>query len=705
MNILSNTYRKQGFEVKEKNDSLLISFKDSSKTDIIVRFDNSSTPLSFEKVKVHYEHFFILGKKVNCFQYRLICPGGFDQECEFFSQVNIALSGQEYLDSLSNINHIELFAHNDIAYSKLISQLNVADKACVIQPTGTGKSLILAKFISDRPNSNFVYLSPSKFIFKEVNKHLINSNNIKFITFHKLINLTVKEIQHLNPDFIIVDEFHRCGGEEWGSGVELLLKTYPDAKLLGTTATHIRYLDDKRNMADEMFDGNIAHHLTLSKALALGILPTPKYISALYKFDEEYLRVKKSIASSLAEDKKILLERLNKVKLEFENTRSIPNILQQHISGDIQKIIVFTKDIKHLRKHKPMVLKWFYSLGYNNIKVYEVYSENELKNKDVFKAFEEQNEGLGIIFSVNMLNEGIHVKGVNCIIMLRDTESPIIYYQQMGRCLTVGADKPLIFDLVNNFANIRHRNLENEVFNESLKISELYKSKGFQYQEINFEIIDKVRDIKDLLNSIESTADNWTYFINRLLEFKSTHKHCKVSGRYICPDGYNLGNRCNKIRIRVKNNNYPPERIEKLKSIGFFDNIKIDKHWELFLSELLNFKYIFNHCKVPLKYVSPNGYKLGVRTHDIRSQNLSLEKKEILNSIGFVWNTFDASWSNFVVEIKKYFDIHGHFNVPKGYRTNEFDLHYKCGHAKRNYKHGKLSKETVDQLKTIGFLR
>jgi len=55
------------------------------------------------------------------------------------------------------------------------------------------------------------------------------------------------------------------------------------------------------------------------------------------------------------------------------------------------------------------------------------------------------------MFSVNMLNEGIHVPNVNAVLMLRTTSSRIIYMQQMGRCLTAAnTEKPLVLDMVDN---------------------------------------------------------------------------------------------------------------------------------------------------------------------------------------------------------------------------------------------------------------
>ena len=50
-----------------------------------------------------------------------------------------------------------------------------------------------------------------------------------------------EELAQIQPDYIILDEFHRAGAEMWGEGVRNLLKTYPDAPILGLSATNIRY--------------------------------------------------------------------------------------------------------------------------------------------------------------------------------------------------------------------------------------------------------------------------------------------------------------------------------------------------------------------------------------------------------------------------------------------------------------------------------
>ena len=72
-----------------------------------------------------------------------------------------------------------------------------------------------------------------------------------------------------------------------GEAIRLLLKTFPDMKVLGLSATPIRYLDNQRDMADELFDNCIADCMTLGEAIARGILPAPKYVVSLYTIDKE----------------------------------------------------------------------------------------------------------------------------------------------------------------------------------------------------------------------------------------------------------------------------------------------------------------------------------------------------------------------------------------------------------------------------------
>ena len=153
---------------------------------------------------------------------------------------------------------IILYKHNLQAYQSLKLVLEQSGRACVVHPTGTGKSYIGFKLCEDYPDKKFCWLSPSEYIYRTQIENLNKDHgyekgddpfsNIHFCTYAKLSYLSKADLAAIAPDYIILDEFHRCGAEVWGTGVQRLLAMYPDAKLVGLSATAIRYLDNQRDI-------------------------------------------------------------------------------------------------------------------------------------------------------------------------------------------------------------------------------------------------------------------------------------------------------------------------------------------------------------------------------------------------------------------------------------------------------------------------
>ena len=52
-------------------------------------------------------------------------------------------------------------------------------------------------------------------------------DNICFFTYAKLMQMYVSDLVQIQPDYIVLDEFHRCGARMWGAGVKELLNLYP----------------------------------------------------------------------------------------------------------------------------------------------------------------------------------------------------------------------------------------------------------------------------------------------------------------------------------------------------------------------------------------------------------------------------------------------------------------------------------------------
>ena len=88
--------------------------------------------------------------------------------------------------------------------------------------------------------------------------------------------------------------------------------------------------------------------------------------------------------------------------------------------------------------------------------IYKVHSkQSKVINDEQLNKFQ-NNSGLNIIFAVNILNEGVHLSGVDCVIFLRKTSSNILYNQQLGRVIADYSNEPIVFDLVNNIDNLNN---------------------------------------------------------------------------------------------------------------------------------------------------------------------------------------------------------------------------------------------------------
>lgn len=160
------------------------------------------------------------------------------------------------------------------------------------------------------------------------------------------------EIAEICSDYIILDEFHRCGADMWGKGVAKLLGTFPNVPVLGLSATAVRYLDNRRDMADELFDGNVASEMTLGEAIVRGILNPPKYVLSVYSYqkDLELLEVRVKNAGEgnrkrqLTDEQKCKLESVGMVfgktasdeacELQFANAKAY---FEQHGNLNVSK--------------------------------------------------------------------------------------------------------------------------------------------------------------------------------------------------------------------------------------------------------------------------------------------------------------------------------------------------------------------------------
>jgi len=483
---------------------------------------------------------------------------------------------------------IKLKKHNEEAYKKIQESFNKSDKVAVIHPTGTGKSFLALKLIEDNKNKKAIYVAPSNAILHNIKKNILNSNmdiaelpKLKRVLYQGLMNLSDEEMEKLEYDIIILDEFHHCGAPEWGNGVDRLLMRNPNAKVLGLSATPIRYFDKLRNMAEELFNDNIASEMTLEEAINDRILPKAKYVSALYGYSEELEKMKSNIEKIKDPIKRKIAEgmfdRLSK-KLD-ENTKNLPTLLSEHMMNKSGKYIVFCKNIDDMNEKLKQVQAIFGEVN-PNIKTYAVSSKLK-ENEKKLSEFENDSsdDKLKLMFAVDMLNEGYHINDLDGVVMMRPTYSPTVYAQQLGRALTIKEEdekEPIIIDLVNNFDSIK---IIEDLY-EKLSVYEASNAKMNNcIEKSKISIYDTTQEFREIVQKItELTTGNRKNSISLQEKIEIFERFSKtgeeLNGQTIY-EGYPIGIWAIQIRSAIKNGrsniSATEEQLETLSKLGILD--------------------------------------------------------------------------------------------------------------------------------------
>lgn len=605
---------------------------------------------------------------------------------------------------------LNLFQHNRSAYETAVLMLAETGKAAVIHPTGTGKSFIGFKLCEDNPDKTICWLSPSDYIFRTQLENLKDAfpdaslDNVRYFTYAKLMNLTESDLSDIKPDYIILDEFHRAGAELWGEGVRQLLNAYPYAKLLGLSATVIRYLDNQRNMADELFDGNIASEMTLGEAIVRGILNPPKYVLSIFAYQESLakyeIRVKKVQNKAVRDKAEKYLEALRRA---LDKADGLDAIFDKHMTDRTGKYIIFCANYDAMLDAMAKVDEWFGMVD-TAPHIYSVYSleGNANKNFDNFKV-DDDNSHLRLLFCIDALNEGIHVENVLGVILLRPTVSPIIYKQQIGRALSASKTTvPVIFDIVNNIENLYSIDSIKEEMQTAIQYFREYDC-DYDIVNDNFDVIDEVRECVELFNELEETLTaSWDIMYLEAKRYYEENGDLLVPQTYINDHGYRVGQWVNVQRVNYRKKQFLSEsRIRRLEAIGMDWQTADERFWN----------ESYRKCKV---YFEQHGSLEGIRTSDphldawlvlqrkkYKEGLLSPDKIQLLETVGMVWS-FDT-WEQFYEAAKRFYEENGHLDIQVGYVTADGLKLGQWFRSMRNmHREGTLFEEKTRRLEAIG---
>lgn len=347
-----------------------------------------------------------------------------------------------------------------VAFVKNIIQLysNNVKKALLTSSTGTGKTIASAFAVRELDPERMLFvvhreqiakqaLNSYKRIFGESKTYGLLSGNQKDMhadcMFSTMQMMAKPEIhQSFDPDafdVIILDECHHAGSSSYQK-----IMAYFDPKFwLGMTASP----DTSNYDIYELFDHNIAYEIRLQQALEENLLCPFHYfgitdleINGKVFDDDSGLRDFNNLVSDDRVDH--VLE-----KAEYFG-----------YSGSRVKGLVFCS-----RKDEAKDL----SLKFNqrSKKNGQLYRTEVLTGEDSQERREKvigqltadglSEDCIDYIFTVDIFNEGVDIPEINQVIMLRPTESPVIFIQQLGRGLRKYEDKEyvVILDFIGNYMN------------------------------------------------------------------------------------------------------------------------------------------------------------------------------------------------------------------------------------------------------------
>ena len=331
---------------------------------------------------------------------------------------------------------------------KLIKQGE--SRAILVSATGTGKTYASAFAVKDFNPKRFLFLvhreqiakqsiNAYKNVFKNhENFGLLSGNSKDFdknYLFSTIQTMSKDDVYtRYDPDYfdyIIIDEVHKAGALSY----QKIFNYFTPKFYLGMTASPER--TDGFNIY-ELFDNNIAHEIRLQEALEEDLLCPFHYFGISdVEFEDNTFDDDFKDFNLLASQKRVdyLLE-----KSEFYG-----------YSGDRIKALVFCSR----KKEAELLSKEFNKRGHPSM-VLTGDDSQKTRLEAIDRLTNDKNPNkIEYIFSVDIFNEGVDIPEINQVLLVRPTESPIIFIQQLGRGLRKYKNKEfvVILDFIGNYKN------------------------------------------------------------------------------------------------------------------------------------------------------------------------------------------------------------------------------------------------------------
>ena len=506
-------------------------------------------------------------------------------------------------------------------------------------------------------------------------------------------------------DLIIADEAHRCAGKA-SSDYALLLNdaNIPSSKRLFMTATpkifQAHFMRkagesgvDVVSMDDEALFGPVLHRLTFDEAIENDLLTDYRVVVV----GVDQLFYKDMI------DKRRLVKTDTDIQSDAQSLASHIGLAKAVKDYDLRRIITFhsrVKAAKDFANNLPKVIEWMPLASRPSGEVVASHVAGDMptskRNKNLQALGDVNDSQSYVLANARCLSEGVDVPALDGIAFIDPRQSEIDIVQAVGRAIRLSDGKELGTIVIPVF--IAESDDVDEVLNSSpfkavwgvvnaLRSHDEQLGEELDYlrmqlgkrgtvgkpDKIIFDLPARIgQSFEEALETrlLETTTASWEFWFGLLQTYKQAKGDCLVPTFYKTYNGFALGSWVSAQR--QNKDSMSADRRQRLESIGFIWN-SFSVQWEAGFSALLVYKQAKGDCLVAQSYKTDDGFALGkwVSTQRKNKDSMSADRKQRLESIGFIWDTSSAQWEAGFSALLAYKQAKGDCRVPALYKTDD----------------------------------
>ena len=351
---------------------------------------------------------------------------------------------------------MELRGYQQIAVNAVYDYLRKSDlNPCVVLPTGAGKSIVIAKIVTDA-----VTLWQGRCLILAHVKELLEQNAAKIAALCPEIDIGIfsaglnsrntrervivagiqsvydKAAQLGSFDLVLIDEAHLIppdGDGMYRSFLDDMKKINPNIRLIGLTATPYRLkgglICRKENLLNE-----VCCEIGVRELIVAGYLSKLRSKNGKYKADLDNLHIRGG--EFVAED---VEKAMDNERLVTASCREIAELCK-----DRKKVLIFASSIDHCRHiaetireqtHEECGIVTGHTPKLERAEILDRFRGITQKN-----LFGEAKPELKYLVNVGVLTTGFDAPAIDCVAILRPTNSAGLYYQMVGRGFRLSPD-------------------------------------------------------------------------------------------------------------------------------------------------------------------------------------------------------------------------------------------------------------------------